>query len=156
MKTALVVAVSLTAGLALGGAVGWVTYPAPEDGPEEADTAPRETHEINSRQPEFVKLNNQFVVPIVGRSRVEALMVISLSLETIPGLSERVFSLEPKLRDLFLQVMFDHANMGGFDGSFTQASNLEGLRRALREVAQAQLGKDVSNVLIVDIVRQDI
>ena len=83
-------------------------------------------------------------------------MVLSLSLETVPGLTETVFAHEPKLRDLFLQVMFDHANMGGFQGAFTQSSNLETLRRALREVAQAQLGPDVTNVLIVDIVRQDI
>jgi len=63
---------------------------------------------------------------------------------------------EPKLRDSFLRVLFDHANMGGFEGNFTNAQVLGRLRAALREVAQQDLGVDVAqDVLIVEIARQD-
>lgn len=105
--------------------------------------------------PEYVKLSNQFVIPVVEAGQVAALVVISLSLEVKPGSTEAVFASEPKLRDEFLQVLFDHANSGGFRGSFTDASNLVVLRQSLKEVAMQVLGEDVKDVLIVDIARQD-
>lgn len=104
---------------------------------------------------DYVKLNNQFVVPVVQNGRVAALVILSISLEVTAGTTEKVYQVEPKLRDGFLQVMFDHANAGGFMGTFTDGSNMILLREALHEVAQSTLGADVSDVLIVDIVRQD-
>ena len=104
---------------------------------------------------DYVKLNNQFVVPVVEGGRVSSLVILSISLETVVGGSEQVFAKEPKLRDGFLQVLFDHANAGGFKGSFTEASNMDALRRAMLDVAKKALGSTVSDVLIVDIVRQD-
>lgn len=104
---------------------------------------------------DYVKLNNQFVVPVVEGGRVTSLVILSVSLETVVGGSEQVFAKEPKLRDGFLQVLFDHANAGGFKGSFTEASNMDALRRAMLDVAKKALGSAVSDVLIIDIVRQD-
>ena len=62
---------------------------------------------------------------------------------------------EPKLRDGILQLLFDHANTGGFQGSFTDADNLVILRKGLTEVARSVLGSMVRNVLITDMIRQD-
>ncbi|MEM6309052.1 MAG: flagellar basal body-associated FliL family protein [Pseudomonadota bacterium] len=104
---------------------------------------------------EYVKMNNQFVVPVVNADSVQALVVLSLSLEVPAGQKDAIYSREPKLRDSFLQVMFDHANLGGFDGEFTNANNLDVLRNALREVAQKDMGDQISDVLIVEIARQD-
>lgn len=104
---------------------------------------------------EYVKLNNQFVVPVVGTGRVTSLVVMSLTLEVTIGQRENIYQLEPKLRDAFLQIMFDHANAGGFDGVFTSGAKMENLRTALREAGQSVAGHDVNDVLIVDIVRQD-
>ena len=104
---------------------------------------------------EYVKLNNQFVVPVVEQGQVASLVILSLSLEVKIGATQKVYTLEPKLRDNFLQVLFDHANSGGFRGAFTEASNLDPLRRALLEVAIKAVGPEVTNVLISDIVRQD-
>lgn len=116
----------------------------------------KDEHGEYSQGPEYVKMSNQFVVPVVKDRSVAALMILSLSIEVASGQEEVVFSYEPKLRDSFLQVMFDHANMGGFAGAFTDASTLGGLRKALREVAQRDAGKDnVLDVLILDIARQD-
>lgn len=112
-------------------------------GPEDGDT------------PEFVKLNNQFVVPVVHDGLVGALVVLSVSLEVRSGTRERVFASEPKLRDAFLHALFDHANAGGFDGTFTSPTNLRTLRTSLFEAARAVLGGSVSDVLITDMVRQD-
>ncbi len=113
-------------------------------------------HEEGANAPEFVKLNNQFVVPVVADGQVQALVVVTLSLETAQGLRDAIYAREPKLRDAFLQVLFDHSNMGGFQGAFTRSNNLDVLRDALRQVARNEFGNDVHNVLIVDIARQDV
>ena len=140
----------------LSGAGAAVFLAAPE---EDAQAAVPDTDEAAEDVPaaglEYVKLNNQFVIPVVSRDRISSLVVLSLSLETTAGQRARVYEQEPKLRDAFLRVLFDHANIGGFNGPFTQEDRLGPLRTALREAARAELGKDVRNVLIVDIVRQD-
>lgn len=135
-------------GLGIGiGAGVFLRHPA-EEPAEMAATEPE-------TPPEYVKLNNQFVIPVVEAGQVSALVVLSLSLEVTTGSSETVFDREPKLRDVFLQVLFDHANAGGFRGSFTDASNLVVLRQALKEVAMQVMGDMVKDVLITDIARQD-
>lgn len=128
---------------------------AAADAEGHAETADGEHGEDKEGMPDYVKLNNQFVIPVVEKGRVAALVVLSLSLEIEPGNTEAVYLREPKLRDVFLQVMFDHANTGGFSGSFTDGSNLIGLRTSLKEAAAQVLGLVVTDVLITDIARQD-
>ncbi len=105
---------------------------------------------------EYIKLNNQFVVPIIAKESVNALIIMSLSLEMANGESEIVYAREPKLRDEFLRVLFDYANMGGFRGTFTDTVKLASLRDLLLQVAQNTLGRSVQAVLITDIARQDL
>lgn len=133
----------LGAGLALRPEADHTAEPAPEQ-----DAKPETA-------PDYVKLNNQFVVPILEGGRVTAMVVLSLSLEVQAGQTEAVYNREPKIRDAFLQVLFDHANSGGFRGSFTDGSNLVLLRQALTEKAAAILGPTVTDVLITEIARQD-
>lgn len=105
--------------------------------------------------PEYAKMNNQFVIPLLEDGTIVSLVVLSLNLEVKAGESTTVYQQEPKLRDVFLQVLFSHANSGGFRGSFTDSANLVPLRGALLEAAQTVLPDVVSDVLIGDIVRQD-
>ncbi len=102
-----------------------------------------------------MKLANQFVVPLIRDGKVGSMVIMSISLEVEAGQTSDAYARAPKLRDAFLQVMFDHANAGGFDGSFTDSANMVALRRALLEAAQKILGASVTDVLITDIVRQD-
>jgi flagellar protein FliL len=122
---------------------------------EHAEDGATDEGEPEEGAPEYVKMNNQFVVPIVDDGRVAAMVVLSLSLEVEAGNTEAVYQREPKLRDAFLQVLFDHANVGGFSGSFTDGSNLVVLRTSLKEAAALVLGTVVSDILITDIARQD-
>jgi hypothetical protein len=103
----------------------------------------------------YVKMNNQFVIPVVHEGRIKALVVMSLSLEVTAGNTEAVYEREPRLRDAFLRSMFDHANSGGFDGDFTSNGNMAHLRSGLVRVAREILGDIASDVLIIDIARQD-
>ena len=92
-------------------------------GKEAATVDPKvpEPEQMASPDKEYVKLNNQFVVPVLSQDRVASIVLLSLSLEVSAGERERIFAVEPKLRDAFLQTMFDHANMGGFEGAFTNS-----------------------------------
>ena len=83
------------------------------------------------------------------------MVVLTLSMEVPIGQAEGVHAREPKLRDEFLRVLFDHANTGGFRGTFTDSANLVVLRRALLESAHKVMGETVQDVLITDIIRQD-
>lgn len=111
--------------------------------------------EADASSVNYVKLSNQFVVPVVEDGVVAALVVMSLSIETIPSMMETVYKVEPKLRDAFLQVMFLHANSGGFSGQFTSGQPMKDLRGSLLEAAQEILGTMVTAVLVTDILRQD-
>jgi len=156
-------------GCGAGAAAGLYLRPAapeqaaPEDpaltgdgtGAEKAAGGTQAHGEGAEQQHEYVKLTNDFVVPVMKLGKVSSLIVMSLSIEVTPGLAERVYDIEPKLRDGFLQVLFDHANSGGFDGSFTDGANLILLRQALNETARRIFGKEVTDVLILSIVRQD-
>lgn len=149
-------------GLAAGVGAGVFLRPPPTDevvinpcGEGEQDKAVAAEDEEDTSV-EFVKINNQFVVPVVKDDQVDSLVVMSLSIEIATGGRESVYQREPKLRDEFLQVMFNHANNGGFEGKFTQPSRLENLRSALREVARAIVGDSVKDVLVTNIVRQDV
>lgn len=158
-------------GLIGGGGAGFLLRPPPEEkvainpcgDPEAGESAhdaaiPGKAAENDPEAlpaHEYVKLNNQFVVPVVESGEVAALVILSITLEVTAGATEQVYAREPKLRDVFLQVLFDHANTGGFGGAFTESDNMEVLRNALLEVARKSLGAVVADVLIVDIVHQD-
>lgn len=147
-------------GLGIGLGAGVFLRPAPEevaqDPGAEGHDAPAPEAEVDPETlPEYVKLNNQFVVPVLQDGRVTSMVILALSLEVKKGAAERIYSREPKVRDALLQVLFDHANSGGFEGSFTDGANLVFLRTALLEAAKSTLGDDVTNVLISDIARQD-
>ncbi len=155
--------------LGTGAGVGAGIFLMPEPAPEEmhaaedcvvpVDEVKHENPDPETEGPaegrEYVKLNNQFVIPIVGPDRVSALVVASLSVEVVSGTTEVVYAREPKLRDVFLQVLFDHANIGGFEGTFTTGDRMDILRSALLDAAKTVLGSDVSDVLITEIARQD-
>lgn len=108
-----------------------------------------------SPEREYAKMNNQFIVPVVKEGRVEAMVVMALNLELLINTRQAVFATEPKLRDEFLQAMFDHANNGGFSGNFTSGENMRALRNNLLRRAQSVVGNDITDVLITDIMRQD-
>jgi flagellar protein FliL len=150
-------------GLGGGVAAGLVLRPDAEHPAATDDAAPKDADHSEGDEPEgtekgtpeYVKMNNQFVVPVVQDGRVASMVVLSLSLEVAAGNTEAVYQREPKLRDAFLRVLFDHANVGGFSGSFTDGANLVVLRTSLKEAAALVLGTVVSDVLITDIARQD-
>ncbi len=159
MKAILLPLVLLLLGLGAGAGAGMVLAPATEETPlaDCPDPGAMQAAAVTDTGPEreYAKLNNQFVIPVVADGRVAALVVMSLNLEVTMGSRTAIFAAEPKLRDRFLQVMFDHANTGGFSGNFTTGTNMRILRDDLLRAAREVSGDRVTDVLVVDLVRQD-
>lgn len=145
-------------GLVAGAGLGHVMRPEPPPATASDPGAEPSGHgaEPEGEGAEYVKINNQFVVTVIKAERVSALVVMSISLDIAPGHRADVYQHEPRLRDAFLQVLFDHANTGGFDGTFTTEPKMQVLRTGLTEAARLLLGDVVRDVLITDIARQDV
>ena len=150
-------------GLGAGAGAGFVLRPGDSEKAEaeaEATCAPAPPEEAGpheaagSEEVEYVKLNNQFVVPVMDGGDIRSLVILTLSVEAAAGQAELIYTREPKLRDSFLRALFDHANAGGFDGPFTESGTLESLRRSLTEAARRIIGPAAHDVLILDIIRQ--
>ncbi len=145
----------LLALLGLGGGIGaGLTLRPPPSAPEAAATAPAPP-DPRPADTTVLRLPNTFLVPLIGDGRVRAMVVVGIALELLPGHTIDLQRDEARLRALFLQILFDYANLGGFDGVFTSGEQLVGLRRTLREAARAEIGASVHDVLIVDLLRQE-
>ncbi|MEM9575680.1 MAG: flagellar basal body-associated protein FliL [Pseudomonadota bacterium] len=151
-------------GAGVGAGVFLRPEPAPEAVPDEAveekESAEKTEENKDDGLPidgkEYLKLSNQFVVPIVEEDRVASMVVMTLSVEVQAGQSEEVYNLEPKIRDVFLRVLFDHAAIGGFGGAFLTTDNLDSVRLNMTNAARENFGPDlISDVLIFEIARQD-
>lgn len=157
MKRFLLPLILILIGAGGGIGAGLFLRPPPEPLPEgEAAHAEAEEEPLPpEEQPEYVKMSNQFIIPLMTDGRVDSIVVMALSLEVKPGSAEAVYAVEPKLRDTFLQILFDHANSGGFRGSFTESITLDRLRTQLLEATGKIMPDVISDVLITDIGRQD-
>ncbi|EET47090.1 flagellar basal body-associated FliL family protein [Thalassobium sp. R2A62] len=122
----------------------------------DGDLVMEEPDSVDSSDFEYAKLNNQFVVPVVTDGRVQNLVILTLSIEVAPGEKETVYQREPKLRDAFIQTLFNHANIGGFAGEFTNSNTMDILRHELLVSAKDVFGNLAKDVLIIEIMRQDV
>ena len=104
---------------------------------------------------DFVDLGKQFVVPVMDADSVTALVVLSIFVEVDPVAADKVRNNEPKIRDTVLQVLFRHAQSGGFEGAFTTGQPMRDLRMALSEAVTKIVGDGAKGVLVTDVVRQD-
>lgn len=151
MKKLLPVILALI-GLLAGAGAGWALRPGTDRGTETENTAhytPVPAHT------ETLRLPGQFVVPLLEDGRVRSMVVLSLALELSEGHGVSLQRQEARLRAVLLQVMFDHANIGGFEGLFTSGEALLALRRTLRDAARAEIGTALHDVLITELLRQE-
>lgn len=103
----------------------------------------------------YVPLDEPFVVPILRDEMTRAIVVAALGIEIDAAQASIVAPAMPKLRDQFLQVLYDHANTGGFDGLFTAPDVMRRLRDRLKSAAVETLGDGVLDILVTDLSRQE-
>lgn len=104
----------------------------------------------------FMKFSRQFVVPVVSRDNVSALVIIDINLELDPSATENAYSREPKLRDALLKTLLQLSNEGAFGKGILEEENLTEVRTRLLGSVQKILNDDVVDVLILNVARQDI
>jgi len=149
--------VLIVLGLVAGLGAGYVLRPAPEatEAEEAGADLPVQMSTARPEGAEVMRMPSPFLIPLIGDGRVRAMVVISLALELDPAHRIDMQRDEPRLRAVFLQMLFDHANLGGFDGMFTGGEQLLSLRRGLLEAARGEFGATVHDILIVDLARQE-
>ena len=160
MKKLLIPILSLILGA--GGGAGAAIYLADpskeqvEDGHTKNDTDAQADNKADPGEArDIVKLTNQFVVPVLERKRVSAVVILTLALEAEASDADRIRTLEPKLRDTFLAELFNLASLGGFKDPIISQPTLELIKKALSERARDVLGDQYIEVLITDMARQD-
>lgn len=143
-------------GLGAGAAGGYFVPLDPETLPflKQESTSSIEMLDTEITPTQIVKLNNQFIVPVIEDDGESSLVIMSLSLEVTEETSDSVFDLEPRLRDGIMKVLFEHSSHGGFSGRYYTEDKMSVLRKYLLESAQGVIGKDVQRILITDLVRQ--
>lgn len=142
--------------LGLGAGVGAGLFLRPPPAEPDEEQAEKTTAPVTADIAglELYEFPSQFMVPLVVDGRIAHTVVLRVALEFTGTEMPFIESNAPRLRDALLQVMFDHANAGGFQGTFTDNATLTHLRRALLEAAQKLLGADVARgVLITELLR---
>jgi hypothetical protein len=146
MKRSLAV-IGVVLGLAVGGGAGSYWYMAPAG--DAAASLLRSEHHA------FIDMERKFVVPLVRGNRVRSLVVVDLRLEVRSAAETRAQELKPKIRDLFLDTLYEMAVAGAFDGDL-YSNNVQGEMRArLLEDAMQVLQDDATAILIGELLRQD-
>lgn len=153
---------SLLAGLAGGGATAIVLMP--DTSADHGEDNHAKASEAGSEHPaapdpnslEIVKLPNQFVVPVILNNRVRSMVILTVALEVDVAQADVVRTREPRLRDTFLDELFNLAAIGGFKDDVISRETLDIVRTALTKRAQESLGLDAVTVLVTDMARQDV
>ncbi len=103
---------------------------------------------------EYVKFSRQFVIPVIEDETTTSLIVADFQLEVIPGASEYAFDRRPKLRDVFLDVLYRHSHTGALKNSLVSDRVTTDLRADLLTASRKVLGDRVHSVLITGLLRQ--
>ena len=143
-------------GIGGGGAAGFFLKPAPPaataDGEDHTAT---EESQKEAEERNYVKIGRQTIIPVVDNGETRALMLFELAVDVPAGVSATVHEMEPRLRDAFLRELFQMSYTGAFLTNFTDDHIIEELRRNLTRTAREHIGSKDSEVLILDVMRQE-
>ncbi|WP_291194208.1 hypothetical protein [Hyphomonas sp.] len=104
----------------------------------------------------YFKFTREFVVPIIREGRVHSLVILNLNLEADGSIASNLQSMEPKLRDNIMTSLITLSNDGTTFESVTSVENYELIRSTVMDNLQSVVASGISNVLIVDMAKQDI
>lgn len=104
----------------------------------------------------YYKFSREFIVPIIREGRVESLVILNLSLEADASIDQKLFEMEPKLRDNIMTTLITLSNDGTTFESMTNVENYESIRSMVLMNLQTVMASGIKNVLIMDLAKQDI
>jgi len=104
----------------------------------------------------YYKFTREFVVPIIRNGRVSSLVILNLNLEADASIERELFDMEPKLRDNIMTTLITLSNDGTTFESMTSVKNYESIRSLVLQNLGSVVKEGITNVLIVDLAKQDI
>jgi flagellar basal body-associated protein FliL len=104
----------------------------------------------------YFKFSREFVVPVVSQGRVTSLVILNLNLEADADMSQKLFEMEPKLRDNIMTTLITISNDGQTFESMTDLENYESIRSMVMMNLKSVMSTGIHNVLIVDLAKQDL
>lgn len=104
----------------------------------------------------YFKFSREFVVPVVSQGRVTSLVILNLNLEADADMSQKLFEMEPKLRDNIMTTLITISNDGKTFESMTDVENYESIRSMVMMNLKSVMSTGIHNVLIVDLAKQDL
>ena len=103
----------------------------------------------------FYKFSREFVVPVIRDSKVDSLVILNIALEVDGETSQKLFALDPKLRDNIMSSLITLSNEPAVFDNMTQVENYERIRREVLENLSNVVPEGIENVLILDFAKQD-
>lgn len=103
----------------------------------------------------YLKFKRQFVVPVMKSGAIEALVIVNINLELDEHAPDNVYSFEPKLRDAITRELLGLSNRGVFGDNLTSAESYESIREKLLSASKGVIEEGISDILILDIARQE-
>lgn len=103
----------------------------------------------------YYKFQRDFIVPIMRRNHVDAIVLISFNIEMEQEEMEKVRPKEPKFRDAFMKTLLGLSHDGLFNEDITAPAVFETLQTSLADTAKEVIGESAHGVVIVDFARQD-
>ena len=104
----------------------------------------------------YHKFSREFVVPMIENGKVVSLVILNINLEVDPAYSGQVFSMEPAIRDNIMTTLINISNDGRTFETLTDIESYESMRALVLMNVKKVMPNGISNILILDMARQDI
>lgn len=104
----------------------------------------------------YYKFSREFVVPVVSNKRVDSLVILNLNLEVDSAVADKLYAIDPKLRDNIMTTLVSLSNEGEAMVSITDPANYELIRSTVLENLRVLVPEGLENVLILDMAKQHI
>ncbi|MEM9422662.1 MAG: hypothetical protein AAF986_09175 [Pseudomonadota bacterium] len=103
----------------------------------------------------YYKFQRDFIVPVMRKDYVDAVVLISFSVEMNEDEIEKIRPKEPRFRDAFMKTLLGLSHSGLFDSDITAPDVYDTLQSSLSETASSVMGEAAQGIVIVDFARQD-
>lgn len=103
----------------------------------------------------YLKFKRQFVVPVMDKNKIDALVIMNLNIELDKDAPSNVYNMEPKLRDAIMRELLALSSDDIFGENLTSAESYQTLRSTLLRASKSVVTEGVRDILILDIARQD-
>ena len=104
----------------------------------------------------YFKFTREFIVPIMHDGKVSSLVILNINLEADSSISQKLFSMEPKIRDNIMTTLIELSNDDRTFENITDVESYETIRAMVLLNLQKAVPSGIQNVLIVDIAQQDL